>query len=325
MALSLMAFIVTIGTIGYVTLAGFTWIEALYMTIITITTVGFSEIRPLDTSTRVFTIILIVTSIFIAGFAISVVTEYILGRNSPQRLKKKMIKRNIEALSHHVIICGFGRNGKQAAKSLKAHQKPFVVIEKNKETIAHYEDEILFVEGDAQEDNILVAAGIHRAQYVIAATPDDATNLFIVLTARQLNPNLFIISRASQDSSQKKLEFAGANSVIMPDSIGGKHMASLVVAPDLVTFMHQLSIENQYTANLEAVELAAVAEAAQYRSLRDLDLRQKTGCTVVGYITPEGTYAINPDPGTILQPKGKIIVLGKPQQIQKLNQMFQQA
>lgn len=324
-ALSLLVFMLLIGITGYKILADFTWIEALYMTVITVTTVGFSEIKPLDTPTRVFTIILIVTSIFIAGFALSVVTEYILGKNALQHLKKKKLKKNIEALSNHVIICGFGRNGRQAAKRLTTYQKPFVVVEERKEIIASHENEVLFVEGNAEEDSVLIAAGIHRAHYLIAAVPDDATNLFIVLTARQLNRKLFIISRASQASSQKKLEFAGADRVIMPDTIGGGYMASLVVMPDLITFMNQLSLEGEHTANLEAVKLEAFTDMPVPCSINDLNLQQKTGCTVIGYITPDGAYLINPAPDLVLQPQGKIIVLGKPEQIKELNQMFRRA
>lgn len=321
-ALSLLLLVLSLGTVGYRVLADFTWIEALYMTIITITTVGFSEIRPLDDTGRIFTIFLLANSIFILGFSISVVTEYILGRNFPQLLKKKKVKKKVEALSNHIILCGFGKNGVRAAKRLKANQRAFVVVEKKREIVERHQDEVLFVEGDANEDGILIDAGIHRAQYLIAATPDDVTNLFIVLTARQLNPSLFIISRASQISSQKKLKLAGADKVIMPDKIGGDHMASLVVMPDLITFMNQLSMEGKHTTNLEEVEIEEFTDQVECHSLRDLDLRRTTGCTIIGYITPDGEYIINPEPDLLLQPKGKVIVLGRPEQIETLNHMF---
>ena len=208
-------------------------------------------------------------------------------------------------------------------KDLEAYKKPFVVIERDKEVIERYEDEILFVEGDANEDEILLEAGIQRAQYLITAVPDDAENLFIVLTARQLNKNLFIISRASQTTSQTKLQFAGADKVIMPDKIGGDHMASLVVMPDLITFMDKLSMEGEHTTNLEEVEIEDFTDQVDCNSLRDLDLRRRTGCTIIGYIEPNGNYIINPEADLQLQPKGKVIVLGRPEQIRKLNQMFQ--
>ena len=323
LALSLMVVVLLFGVIGYKMLSDFTWIEAIYMTIITVTTVGFSEVRPLDANAKIFTVFLIVTSVFIFGFAISVVTEYILGRNSLELLKKKRVKKQIDDLTNHVVGCGFGRNGMQAAEKLIAYNKPFVVIEKDKEIIERHEEEILFVEGDANEDDVLLQAGIESAQYLITAVPDDAANLFIVLSARQLNKNLFIISRASQITSVKKLEFAGANKVIMPDKIGGDHMASLVVMPDLITFLDQLSIEGEHTTNLEEVSIEDFTNQMDCHSLRDLDLRRKTGCTIIGYIDPNGTYVINPEADLVLQPKSKVIVLGRPEQIRKLNQMFQ--
>ncbi|MDF0708222.1 potassium channel family protein [Flagellimonas okinawensis] len=323
LALSLMVIVLLFGVIGYKMLSDFTWIEAIYMTIITVTTVGFSEVRPLDANAKIFTVFLIVTSVFIFGFAISVVSEYILGRNSLELLKKKKVKKQIDSLSNHVVVCGFGRNGMQAAEKLIAYKKPFVVIEKDKDIIERHEEDILFVEGDANEDEVLLQAGIDRAQYLITAVPDDAANLFIVLSARQLNKNLFIISRASQVTSIKKLEFAGASKVIMPDKIGGDHMASLVVMPDLITFLDQLSIEGEHTTNLEEVSIEDFTNQMDCHSLRDLDLRRKTGCTIIGYIDPNGKYIINPEADMVLQPNSKVIVLGRPEQIRKLNQMFQ--
>lgn len=322
LALTLLAAVLLIGVLGYRFLSDYTWLDAFYMTIITITTVGFSEVRPLDTEAKIFTVLLIISSVFIIAFAISVITEYILSKNSLQLLKKKKVKNRINSLSNHVIICGYGRNGNQASERLKAYKKPFVVIEKDKEVIEKHEDGVLFVEGDANEDEVLRQAGIERAQYLITAMPDDSVNLFVVLSARQLNKKLFIISRASQITSQKKLLLAGADKVIMPDKIGGDHMASLVVMPDLITFMDKLSTEGEHTTNLEEVAIEDFADQVECNSLRDLDLRKKTGCTIIGYIAPNGNYIINPEADLKLQPKSKVIVLGRPEQIKKLNEMF---
>lgn len=322
LALFLVIVVLSFGVLGYRFISNYSWIDAFYMTIITVTTVGFSEVRPMEAEGKIFTVVLIVTSVVIVGFAISVITEYILSRNSLQLLKKRKVKNTIENLSNHVIICGFGRNGMQSAERLKAYKKPFVVIERDKELIEKYEDEILFVDGDANDDEVLDAAGISRAQYLITALPDDAANLFVVLSARQLKKDLFIISRASLINSQKKLLLAGANKVIMPDKIGGDHMASLVVMPDLITFMDKLSMEGEHTMNLEEVAIEDFANQVDCNSLRDLDLRKKTGCTIIGYIAPDGEYIINPEADLQLQPKSKVIVLGRPEQIRKLNEMF---
>ena len=322
LALFLMMTVLLLGVLGYKGLYDYTLVEAIYMTIITVTTVGFSEVKPLDAEAKLFTSFLIVTSVFIFGYALSVITEYLLSKNSLKRLKQKKLEKKINNLSNHVIVCGFGRNGMQVGERLKAYKKPFVVIENDEEIIEKYEDETLFVQGDANDDEILVKAGVERASYLISAIPDDAVNLFVVLTARQLNAKLFIISRAAQVSSQKKLEFAGANKVVMPDRIGGEHMASLVVMPDLITFINNLSTEGENTTHLEEVEIADFKNQMDCNSIRDLDLRKITGCTIIGYVAPDGDYIINPEADLELEPKGKVIVLGRPEQIKKLNQMF---
>lgn len=314
--------ILIIGVLGYRFIAEFSWLEAFYMTVITVSTVGFSEVRPLEPEAKIFTVCLIISSVFIFAFAISVITEYILSRNSLQLLKKRKVKNMIDNMHEHVVVCGYGRNGMQAAERLKAYKKPFVVIEKDRDVIEKYEDEVLFVEGDANDDDVLMEAGVARAQYLITAMPDDATNLFVVLSARQLNPKLFIISRASLVTSEKKLELAGANKVIMPDKIGGDHMASLVVMPNLITFISKLSTEGKNTTHLEEVAIEDFVANIESSSLRDLDLRRKTGCTIIGYVAPNGDYIINPEADLKLQPKSKVIVLGRPEQIRKLNEMF---
>lgn len=321
-ALTLMSSVLIIGVLGYRFLSELSWIDALYMTIITVTTVGFSEVGPMDTQEKLFTVVLIILSIFIFAFAISVITEYILSRNSLEELKNKKVKNKIESLSDHVIVCGFGRNGMQAVKRLTAYNKSFVIIERDKEVIEKYDEDVLFVEGDANEDEVLLAAGIDRARYLITALPDDATNLFVVLSARQLNKALFIVTRASLLTSQKKLLLAGADKVIMPDKIGGDHMASLIVMPDLITFMDKLGVEGEHTTNLEEVAIEDFKEQVECNSLRDLDLRRRTGCTIIGYIEPDGNYIINPEADLQLQPRSKVIVLGRPEQIRKLNEMF---
>lgn len=321
-ALTLMVLVLLAGVLGYRFISDFSWLDAIYMTVITVTTVGFREIQPLGEDAKIFTVILITCSVFIFAFAISVITEYILSRNSLNILKLKKVKNKVKNLSGHVIVCGFGRNGQQAVSRLRAYDKPLVVIEKNREATEKFEQELLVIEGDATEDGVLLEAGIERAQYLIVALPDDAANLFVVLSARQINQDLFIITRASMVSSQKKLELAGANKVIMPDKIGGDHMASLVVLPDLITFMDKLSMEGGDTTNLEEVAIEDFSDGNDYHTLRDLDLRRKTGCTIIGYIEPNGNYIINPEADLPMEPKSKVIVLGRPEQIKKLNQMF---
>ncbi|MCF1191381.1 potassium channel protein [Mangrovimonas sp. AS39] len=322
-AMFLLALLVGTGVVGFKILSGYSWINALYMTVITMTTVGFSEVQPLDDASKIFTIILILTSVIIVGYAISVITEYILSRNNYEDLKIKKMQKEMEALNNHIIICGYGRNGSQAARKLKAYKKQFVVVERNKELLQKLDEEnILYVNGNANEDDVLKEAGIERASTLISALPNDADNVFVVLSARQINSKLTIISRASQETSYEKLKFAGANNVILPDRIGGDHMASLVVIPDLIEFIDNLSIVGKSNINIEEVEVEKLYDTSTVKTIRDLDLRKKTGCNVIGFKSPEGEYIVNPDADINLVPNSKIIVLGRPEQIQKLNSEF---
>ncbi len=322
-AIALLVILLAFGVLGFKFISDYTWIDSIYMTVITITTVGFGEVKPLDEFSKIFTVFLILTSVVIVGYAISIITEYILSKNNIEELKLKRMQKKIDSLKNHIIICGFGRNGKQAVNKLIAYYKPFVIIEKNKETVEKYQSEDLpFINGNANEDEILIQAGIDRADTLISALPNDADNLFVVLSARQINKELHIISRASQESSYKKLKLAGANNVILPDNIGGDHMASLVVVPDLVEFIDNLSIVGKDTINLEEVAVEALYDATTPKSIKDLDFRHETGCTVIGYKSPEGDYTINPDANQLLVAESKIIVLGRPEQINKLNNLY---
>lgn len=321
-ALLLLVSISLIGILGYRVIADYTWVNAVYMTAITISTVGFGEVAPLNDEAKIFTVFLILASVFFITYAISVISEYIISTNNFQLIKQRKMKKKIDQLQNHVIICGYGRNGKQAAQKLSVHNRSFIVIEKNKELIEKYENEILFVYGNANEDEVLLEAGIERAHSIITALPNDADNLFVVLSARQLNQKLTIISRASQETSYSKLKLAGANNVIMPDKIGGDHMASLVVIPDLVEFLDNLSIIGEDTVNVEEVAIEALTGNGGQHTIKDLDFRKITGCTIIGYKKPSGEYLINPEADTQLQPNSKLIVLGRPEQIIKLNSMF---
>ena len=319
-AVFLLVLILLVGVFGYMMISDYTAIDALYMTVITVTTVGFGEVVPLDNNSKIFTIFLILTSIVIVGYALSTITEYILSKDHIEELKQKKMQKKIDTFANHVIICGYGRNGKQAAVKLAAHNRSYVIVEKNKEMIEKLElDGAPYVIGNANEDETLVQAGVDRASCFISALPSDADNLFVVLSARQINPKINIISRASQESSYSKLKFAGANNVILPDKIGGDHMASLVVVPGLMEFIDNLSIVGKSNINIEEVAVEKLHSNNKVKTIRDLDLRRKTGCTVIGYKDENGEYIVNPEAELELAKNSKIIVLGRPEQIEALN------
>ena len=319
-AISLLILLFFTGVFGFKLMSGYSWIDAVYMTVITVTTVGFGEVQPLDPQAKIFTVFLILTSVVIVGYAFKIITEYIISRNDISELKHKKMQKQIDSLSNHIIICGFGRNGKQAAKKLIMHKRSFVVIESNKELIEkHQNDTILFVWGNANEDEVLQLAGVDRAECLISALPSDSDNVFVVLSARQMNTNIRIISRASNESSYSKLKLAGANNVILPDKIGGDHMASLVVVPDLLEFIDNLSIIGNGSINIEEIAAEELYDTSEIKTIQDLQLRKNTGCSVIGYKSESGEYVINPEASQKLAPKSKVIVLGRPEQIQNLN------
>ncbi|MFC7356899.1 potassium channel family protein [Jejudonia soesokkakensis] len=325
LALSLLLFVVLAGVMGFRFLSNYSWVDAIYMTVITITTVGYGEVQPLDAGDKLFTSILIVSSIFIVGYAISVVTEYILQKNNIGNLREKRVYKRIANMKNHVIVCGYGRNGKQAVEKLLDYNEPFVIIEKDHEVVDRFmSEEMLFVEGNASEDDILKEAGVERASALICALPSDADNLFIVLSARQINSELKIISRATEETSYKKLKLAGANNVIMPDKIGGDHMASLVVVPDLVEFLDNLSVSGENDSiNVEQVPFEKICKNGQEQAIMDLDVRKNTGCSIIGYKRPNGEYIVNPEPSLILKKGSKLILIGRSNQIEKLKDFYQ--
>ncbi len=322
-AIFLLIVILMIGVFGYVMISGYSWIDALYMTVITMTTVGFGEVMPLDDQSKIFTIFLILASVVIVGYALSIITEYILSKNDVEELKHKKMQKKIDSFKNHIVICGYGRNGKQAARKLAAYNKQFVVIEKDKDMEERLQlDNVSYVIGNANEDEVLVTAGVDRAACFISALPNDADNLFVVLSARQLNSKMNIISRASNESSYDKLKFAGADNVILPDKIGGDHMASLVVVPGLMEFIDNLSIVGKSNINIEEVDVEKLFKSNKGRTIRDLDLRKKTGCSVIGYKNENGEYLVNPEAELELAPNSRIIVLGRPEQIEALNSEY---
>lgn len=323
-ALGLLFLLIFLGTLGFVFIADYQWVNALYMTVITISTVGFKEVEPLDSDAKIFTIFLIITSITIFGYIISVITDYIANNKFIEELKFKQVQKKIQRLENHTIVCGFGRNGKQAMARLKSYEKGCVIIESDPELIEEIEldGSMLYIRGDATNDEVLLAAGIDRASSLITTLPSDADNLYVVLSARQLNSECTIVSRASIDTSDKKLKVAGADNVIMPDKLGGAHMASLVITPDVIEFIDRLSIEGESSSNIEELIIEDLPKEYTNKSILDLDLRKRTGCTVIGFKTPDREYIINPDASTVLVPKSKLIVIGNPEEINKLNKLF---
>ena len=233
------------------------------------------------------------------------------------------MNNTISKLNNHVVICGYGRNGKQAATALHMNKQNFVIIEKS-EVLAEQikEQGFLCIQGDCTQDDILNKSGIANARALITTLPIDADNLFVVLTARSINSKLTIISRASDDNSDKKLKIAGANNVIMPDKIGGAHMASLVIKPDVIEFIDHITGQGGPNINLEEIVFSELPEQLRNHTIKDLEIRNKSGANIIGYKTADGEYVINPSADTKIIPGAKLFVLGTPQQVAKLRELL---
>lgn len=316
-----LVFVVFLGVFGYMIIDGFNFLDALYMAMVTITTIGYHEIRPLSEQGKVFNVIFIITSFSTISFLLAKLTQYVVSGDLSQYFKYKRIMQALEQKDNHVIICGFGRNGQQAAKTLKVHKMDYVVIEKDPETMEHYrqhDPDVTYLLGDATEDETLVKAGVQRAKAILVTLPEDADNVFIVLSARSLNPNLQIVGRASHQSATAKLYKAGANNVIMPDMIGGTHMATLVSKPDVIEFIDFLSGEEGEAIHIEAVNYDQLPPHVRDKSLLEVMNWKKTGVNCIGVKDELGRFNINPPDSTIITYGMKVIVLGTREQIAQM-------
>lgn len=297
------------------------FLDALFMTTISITTVGYGEVFVLSPAGKVFTIFLLITSWATFAFVITRITQFVIGGEVNQYFKYRRLMKEIVKLEDHVIICGYGRNGNQAANILSAHGVPFIVIEKNEQLMQKIEADgkkILHIEGDGTDDETLRIAGIEKARALITTLPVDAQNVFIVLSARALNSNLKIISRASEASSVNKLKKAGADNVIMPDYIGGTHMATLISKPDVVEFIDYLSGEQGHSIHMESVAFEELPVELKDKPLRDVMGWKKTGVNCIGIKDKDGKFLINPSDQTTIMPGMRVIVLGTRDQIAEM-------
>lgn len=321
-AIGLILSVLIIGIVGFIIIQDYDFIDALFMTIITIGTVGYGEVKALDDAGKLFMSFLIIISITTFAYAISVITRYVIEGEFQTYFRHYKVNKEIQNLKGHVIVCGYGRNGKQACDQLRSENVKFVAIESNPQIIQdmQIEPDILFIDGDATKDDVLLEAGLERAKALITALPSDAANVFVVLTARDRNPKLKIISRASDDGSEHKLKRAGADNVIMPDKIGGTHMAALITKPDVLEFIDHIT--GRINIRLEEILFSSLPESMQNKSIRELEIRNKTGANIIGYKTSDGEYVINPPPETIMMLDAKLFVLGTQEQVSKFKEIL---
>lgn len=233
------------------------------------------------------------------------------------------MEQNFDLTEDHIILCGYGRVGKQASIDLLNHFEKFVILERDEKVIARIKEnqQFQYLQGDATEDEVLEKANVRKARALIATFPNDADNLFVIVTARALNPKLKIISRVSQEVNIEKLKEAGANEVIMPDKVGGSHMAQLVTRPDLIEFLDTLLLQSTEDVNLDEIRCAAVPEGEK-ATITSLELRKNAGVNVVGIKKSNGEFIHNPPPSMTVTNHDILLVLGTPSQIQTMRELI---
>jgi voltage-gated potassium channel len=314
-----------IGFYGFKTIENLNWIDAMYMTIITFSTVGFETVHVMSQPGKVFASFIIILNIASFAYALSVFSYYFIEGKFFQKMKNDIIKNRISRLTDHIIVCGMGRYGEEIIRHFILHKMNFVIIEKDEERIQELQGEfnnLLCINEDATHDDVLVRAGIDKASAIIIALPDDSDNLFTVLSARQLNPDINIISRAYETKSIRKIKLAGADHVIMPEHIGGFYMATLVSKPDAVEFFS--FITNEATSDIGFEEIGYDDLQTHYKDLkiRDMKIREKTGANVIGFKDSNGKYFANPEPETVLSAGTSFIILGSKNQLSKFRELM---
>ncbi|MCP4610433.1 MAG: potassium channel family protein, partial [Planctomycetes bacterium] len=237
-ALLALTVVFVIGTAGYMAIEGWTFLESLYMTAITISTVGYSEIEPLSSGGKIFSIFLIIGGVGIMFYTVTIIAEYVAEGHFGSTIGRRRMKDQIKKLENHFVVCGYGRVGREVATTIKDDGVPFVVIEQDKARLDQAsKDGCLFLEGDVTSDDILAEAGVGRARALIAAVGNDEGNVYVTLSARAMNPDIFIAARASARDSEHKLRRAGADRIVFPQKLGGRRMAMVAMRPWVVDFI----------------------------------------------------------------------------------------
>ncbi len=311
--------IIAAGVIGYVVIEGWSFIDAIYMTIITITTVGYAEVHPLTTTGRIFSLFLIAGGVGGALYALSGIAGYILEGHLGTTWGRRRMERNIAKLKRHFILCGYGRVGREIAHIFTEEGVPFVVIDKDRESIATAEkDGYLYVFGDATSDEVLKEAGIEQARGLVAALGSDAESVYITLSARGLRPDLFIEARASSSMAGAKLKKAGADRIISPYSLGARRMAQLALRPTVVDFIDTVIYRRGRELQMENI---AVGSDSALAGLTVEETRRRTKAAILAISKKGGKLVANPPGEETIESGDRLITLGTKQQLAALEKI----
>ncbi len=300
----------SLGIAGYVIIEGWSILDAIYMTVISLTTVGYGEVHPLSSAGKIFTIALLAMGLGLFSYSIGVLAEATIEGHFKGILGRKRMQKAIDKLNNHFIICGYGRIGKTIQRTISERNIPLVIVEKDPEVVQDMQDsDLLYVEGDATHDEVLVRAGVKRAKGIICVLHTDADNVYVTLTARSLAPGLLIVARADDTNAEKKMIQAGADRVISPYEIGAKRMALAVLQPTVTEFLDLAVHSIRFDLTIEQIQIQEDSKL-DGMSLKKAAIRQKTGCTVLAVQRAEGAMIISPDPNTVLGSGDIVVTLG---------------
>jgi voltage-gated potassium channel len=303
-----LAVIVAVGIFGYMGVEGWDFIDSLYMTIITITTVGFAEVHPLTDGGRIFSIFLIVGGVGAAVFAATGMAQYVIEGSIGSAWGRQTMKTRIAQLNRHFILCGFGRVGEEIARTFKAEGMPFVIIDNRPECVARLEEtEYLYLDGDATKDEVLKQAGVERARGLVAAVGTDTDNTYITLSARGLCPDLLIEARASSEEALVKLKRAGASRAVLPEAIAGHRMAMLALHPQVVDFIDTVAYGRGREMQLENVDVGANSRLV---GVTISTARNETGISTLAMRKRGGDLIANPADEETIESGDQLIVIG---------------
>lgn len=309
------------GTIGYMTIEGWRLLDAAYMTVITLGTVGFKEVHDLSDGGKLFTMGLVVVGVSVLGYIVGSLAQIMFEGQIQRIIGRKKVEKQIESLVGHYIICGFGRIGSLICKEFKSNGLKFVIIEKNPEAAERLEEDgYLYMKGDATLDETLLKAGIERAKGLISVVTSDTENVYITLTARGLNPDLYIMSRSGEEGSDIKLKRAGANKVVSPYTIGGNRMAQSILRPNVVDFIEIATGHEHLELQMEEISIPPHS-AFVGETLVSSGFRKEIGVIIVGIKKSHGKMVFNPHSQTKIEEQDTLIVLGDPTSINKLEDL----
>jgi len=323
LAATVVALLLAGGTLGYVVIEGWPSFDALYMTVITLTTVGYLEVHPLSSAGRAFTMLLALGGIFTMFYLAGDLIRGMVSGDVARLLGRQRMERTLATLKNHLIVCGFGRMGHFVCEQFAAAGLPFVLVEQQAALLEGFRiPHGIPLHGDATSEEVLRKAGVERARALVTAAASDADNLYITMTARLLNDKLLIVARAEEDAAEKKLKRAGATRVVSPYAIGGQRVAQAVLRPAVMDFIELATTSEHLELQIEETEIAAGSGLAG-QSLKDSAVRQDLGIIIVAIKKPGGRMIFNPEPAIILEPGDLLITLGHRQQLDRLEKLAQ--